>query len=259
MQRKVIAYALFGQSPSYAAFLPAIIRANVTLFPPNEGWKTVIYCDKTNFDRIPVYGDDLVIKFCKTWPEDKPIPRGKAALWRMTPDVTVDYVFARDLDSLPTPRERACMEGFIESGAPFHNIFDHPLHSGIMGGLCGFDVKKFIEHTGIECLRQLYDAGEKAIPNLDWDVHSADQDVLNQVLIVDKKIPILLYQNPPKMTGPLEWTKTAVGMSSKLLHEAEALVPHMGAAGFAVQKAINFYEKHGDTELMARIRKAEGL
>ena len=53
-----------------------------------------------------------------------------ASLWRFLPlsDPLVDVVLSRDLDSALNEREAAAVEEWLQSGANFHLMRDHPKH-----------------------------------------------------------------------------------------------------------------------------------
>lgn len=66
-----------------------------------------------------------------------------AMCWRLDPlwEPTTGYLLCRDLDALPTFRERRSVDRWIASGKPIHAMHDSISHMGtlLMGGMVGFD------------------------------------------------------------------------------------------------------------------------
>ena len=126
--KKVVSIALFGERyTEYAKYLPAFVRAHLNIFPD---WKLIIHCDRR-------YDPPFIHRFYATGLVSivtrDPAMLCTSMLWRMSPVFPgfaedAEYVFCRDIDSLPMPRDRAAMEWFINSGATTHTIHDNEMH-----------------------------------------------------------------------------------------------------------------------------------
>lgn len=236
---KVIAYSVFGpESYKYTKYLPAVEAAHRVLFPDYM---------------FAVHRESLI----RTEPRP---PLCKAMLFRLGPLFwpNVDAVFCRDIDSLPTPRDRAACEEFLVSDADVHTIHDAPVHDGMLGGLCGFkaSVRRGLAEFGVRSLEDFYDAAEQAVcatphlaQNFSWERKGADQDALNCFIVPNFRV--LVHANPGRnhrgffsQYKSVIWRPTpqiGSGLPTDKLFEAEALSPFLGAPGFNVEKALAFY------------------
>lgn len=260
---KVISLALFdGPTPvdaswrvPYIQFLPAFVRAHHELFPVEEGWELVIHTD-THADQHRLLRCYEEAGLLRTQPME-PVPLTKAMLWRMMPVLDfqlgdghhcdTEVVFCRDIDSLPTPRDKKCCDDFLASNASAHTILDSPYHANMMGGLCGFKTEEFRQETGIQTLADLYAmAGD-----VDWDARGTDQQVLNEQ--VAPKMKILQHGVGQGPRGSFIQARSIPLLADS---PANALTAHMGAAGFDVGAAVTYYDALGG-RVIDRIRKAE--
>lgn len=274
--KKIVSLALFGSGNIYARYFGAFARAHLNLFPIAEGWKLRVHCDGAvksgRYGRVldRFAGDGLVeISHMLAQP---PVLT-KAMLWRLDPvfDSTVDYVFARDLDACPMPRDRAVCDQFILSQAVVHTVHDNLQHTGIMGGLCGFHAPAYRAATGFKSLDDLYRAAN--LTDEQWALHGMDQIALNTLQV---RGPLLLehrfggwMQGAP--TGAIReaseyhcsaWSAPVpdVGVSrfvGELAARADRLANHMGAAGYDRETAVKFYDEYGDPEIAARVAACE--
>lgn len=270
--RKVISIALFGEGDKYAQYLPAFVRAHHNLFPAREGWELRVHVD----DRV----SDLLISYAKADLIEIMLmgkaPLTKAMLWRMAPvfDTDVDFVFCRDLDAIPMPRDRACCEEFI-SVAPsrklgVHTIHDNLFHEGIMGGLCGYYTPVLREVTGWNSLGDLY----AAAGNVNYEQHGVDQLVLNRLLLKAGG-PRLFehrfagwHKGPGKHSSRKAGSYPCAGVSSPVpdslppkpiegANWADLLGNHLGCAGYDIEAAIKFWDEEGDPAITAAIKACE--
>lgn len=186
----VASYALFShplgaceQGPEvswrgwfYVRFLPALVRAHHACFP---SWELRIHHDSSILNRY--YGDVLLRLadegLVRLVPLPKPAKICEGMLWRMMPawDPYVDAFITRDIDSLPTPRDRVMVDEWLESGADVHVIHDSQSHTGLMGGMCGYRAKPLRDRLGMDGWNDLLkvQAGLEA--------HGYDQILLNQL------------------------------------------------------------------------------
>ena len=248
---KVMSYALYWRANSryehpnagawtgfrfYPSFLPTLVRAHHVVFP---GYELRIHhdgCIATCY-----YGQALIelsnrglVKLCY---------RGPAStlcgpmLWRLAPiwQDGVEFVFCRDVDALPMPRERIAVEEFVrQPHIAAHAIYDSPQHgNGLCGGMIGFNTHRFRMVTGIGSLAALYAAGV----DFDLDVPGADQELLNAHVL-------------PRLDGHL-MRRRDIPPGDGL----DALAPHIGI-GYARAPVLDFCKGKGRTD---EIEEVEAL
>jgi hypothetical protein len=105
-------------------------------------------------------------------------PLCEAMLWRMKPcfNLDVTHVLCRDADALVTYREAQRVQQWLEGGKGCHSILDNPAHSGLMGGMVGFDTAKLKAATSWQTWDQMIEG---------WDLthRGSDQHLLNQRIL----------------------------------------------------------------------------
>lgn len=271
--KRVISLAVFGEG-GYWRYLGTYIRAHHSLF---SSFELRVHHDES-IDRVP-YGKALyaladrgliqLVSMITSCP-----CTGKCAkmLWRLAPawDPNVSYVFSRDLDSLPTWRERCVVEEFISSGCGLHTIHDNVSHCGVMGGLCGVNVTSFREAIGAMTFREFIIAA--GYTNARWDVHGADQDYLNgkiapRMSILEHSVFKRTDENGNQIhrspsTNTVRFITEVpnlgtLGVSEKVRQESDALVNYMGTAGYHLERALEFYESRDVCPVLDRIEQAE--
>lgn len=276
--KKVISLSLFnGDSESGARYwkaLPGFVRAHHTLFPRFE---LRIHHDET-IDAAP-YGTALKRLAEHDLLKLVPVPsrprQGKCErmLHRLMPawDLEVEYVFSRDVDSIPTWRERCLAEAFIESAArretDAHTIWDNVMHTGIMGGLCAFRA---------EALRDLYPTFDAfvdaaAYSDEEWAIHGADQNHLNanvapklrlfehDVYVARDESGERLYRKPT--LGAVRFdtdvpTFDDFAVPVEVREASNTFINYIGAAGYRTDDALAFYNKR--CPVIDEIRDCEG-
>ena len=274
--RKIISTALFGSGDAYGQYLPALVLAHHSVFPDAEGWVLRVHVDRAveggrwgrflralaakNLVEVEVMGD---------------APLCRAMLWRLNPvfGPLNNYVFCRDADSLPMPRDRAACEQFISSHCVVHSVHDNVVHRGIMGGLCGFRAVLFQYQTGLRTLSDIYGLADRA--GVDWSMKGADQGVLASLLLRSGSPELFEHRFAGWSNGPRFLSERAPGSydcpsqsapvpdvgTSRLVPEltaqADRLAPHLGAAGFDHGAARRFYEEHGDVVITKHVNDCE--
>lgn len=278
--KKVISIAVFGEGDkgeSYAQYLPAFVRAHLNLFPLEENWRLHVYTGREIMlghrgSTLRRLGEAGLISLT-VMAQQAPLTKGM--LWRMAPvfEDGIEYVFCRDLDACPMPRDRAVCDQFIASEATVSACHDNLSHAGVMGGLSGYHAPAFRKATGFNSLEDLY-----AFANLNnnvWAQHGTDQNVLNR-LIDRPGGPTLLehrfngwtegkptaYRRAAATYACPAWsTPTPDKGKSKLTGDlavrADQLANHLGAAGFDHLAAKAFWDTHGDPKLAAKIAECE--
>ena len=276
--KKVISVALFGPGDRYAQYLPALALGHLNLYPRDEDWSLRVHvgCVEDRWIKFlsRLCREKLIeITFMHPWE----VGKCEAMLWRLEPlfDPGVDYVFCRDLDAPPMPRDRACMEQFIRSEAMMHTVHDAPVHVGVMGGLCGFRVAELRRATDWKALADVY---RSAGDDVDWSRHGADQDVLNRLVFGHDhtSLTLLEHRYAGWHCGPRERRRALPGSYRcqswsapvpddgyrshplDLVREADLLGAHLGCADYDYTAARAFWEEHGDPAIARLVRECEG-
>jgi hypothetical protein len=118
-----------------------VLRANAVLF---KDWKTILHIDhesyhspyKDYFAGLRSAGVDVMLRY-KT-------DLCRAMLWRLDPVEYAEHTICRDLDSLPTLRERKAVEQWLINDTLAHSINDSVSHTiPLMGGMVGFKKNAF--------------------------------------------------------------------------------------------------------------------
>lgn len=267
--KKVISIALFGEGDKYSRYLPAFVRAHLNLFPIEEGWKLRVHWDG-DYYKLQKYHFAGLIEARHM----ESAPLTKAMLWRLDPvfDPSVDFVFCRDLDAPPMPRDRACCEEFIKAApktkCSVHTIHDNVMHVGIMGGLCGFHAPAFRDVTGFKTLNDLCKAA--AHTDAQWAQHGADQIALNNLLLKQGGPRLFEHRYNGWHAGVGTNLSRAVGKyacggvsspvsnaASRYGRQADLLGNHLGCAGYDHDAAVKFWDEHGDREIAAAVKACE--
>lgn len=163
----------------YARYLPALVRTHHAIFPD---WELRIHHDSSIWSCY--YGDvilnlaDLGLLKLIQLPDPKEVCEGM--LWRMRPiwDHDVDAVITRDVDSMPSPRERVMVDEWLASDKAVHVIHDSTSHYGMMGGLCGYRAAQLRGLTEMHSF-----AGLTAAPGQGLQKYGGDQTLLNERIV----------------------------------------------------------------------------
>ncbi len=275
---KVISVALFGERASqYSVFLRAFMRGHLNLFPPADGWKLRVHVDSgvakiETAALIRRYAHAGLCDSVLMYRDGDSPPLCKGMLWRLDPirDPNVEYVFCRDLDAPPMPRDRAACDQFVASAAALHTIHDSDQHVGIMGGLCGVWTSEFHRLTGLHNLDDLF--AFAGLTDGEWSRHGADQVVLNRIVVAHPNLTLLEHRyngwhngpgvKPAREAGsyaceawstpvPDEgWFTTKNGLKYGFVaDEADRLGGHLGCAGYDHEAALSYWNNHGDSEI----------
>lgn len=143
----VVSYSIYGNNEKY--LMPLLISVRHLLPRYYPGWQIRIYHDssvpvdfltqiKHGRDKKPLGyvrlvnvedaadpSEPLLKDSWASW-----LPRVNPMVWRLlvASDPHVDTYAIRDSDSVPNQRERAAVDEWLESGAAFHLMHDHPNH-----------------------------------------------------------------------------------------------------------------------------------
>jgi len=140
---KIIAFSLFGNDPRYTANIEQVIHCYNQLFCD---WKCRIYAAK---DVDAKYIELLTALGCEIIIMEKTGIDARYTNWRfLAIEEGAEAVIIRDLDSLPTKREKIMIGQWLASDKKFHIIRDHVNHNSfVMAGMWGIkkndiDIKK---------------------------------------------------------------------------------------------------------------------
>ncbi len=276
--KKVISIAAFGDGDTYTKYLPAFVLAHHNLFPKHEGWELRVHVDnKVACGRWGEFLRALEVKGLVRVELMGPAILTKAMLWRMAPvfDDKTEYVFCRDLDAAPMPRDRRACDQFISSGCNAHTVHDNVAHIGMMGGLCGFKSAPFRWAAVMGRLDDLY--AFAAETDASWAQHGTDQNVLNRLIQERPSIQLLEHRYAGWKDGkpgrearqPGDYSCMAFSamlpdigvapwLDESLMYRADSLANHLGSAGYDENAAWNFWTIHGDREIAKIVSGAEG-
>lgn len=130
---KVISFSLFGTDPTYLAGAIANAWLAKEYFPD---WTCRFYAGTTaSVDPRPLLDAGAQVFDCSDRPQD-----WSALLWRYETlsDPDIEAHLFRDCDSRLSAREAAAVAEWLDSGAEFHIIRDHPEHyMPMMAGMWG--------------------------------------------------------------------------------------------------------------------------
>jgi hypothetical protein len=243
--KKVIGLAVFGDG-RYGAYLSTVVRAYLTLFP---GYELRIHHEdvlRTNYGRtLNVLHDRGLVRLIQM-----PVREGQGKcekmLWRLAGawDPDVEYVFSRDLDALPTWREREATEEFIASGLDASTIEDNPMHCGMMGGLCGFRA---------DVLRRSFSSfgdfiARASFSDEQWAHHGADQHHLNRNIVPRMTVFEHSIHKQPTTRSTVFATSIApfidYNVPKEVYGPSNMIVPYMGVADYDRVVALEFYNRH---------------
>lgn len=154
----------------------------------------------------------------------------EAMLWRMMPcfqsDVT--HVLCRDSDALVTYREAQRVQQWLEGGKGLHCIHDAPGHSGLMGGMTGFDTAKLKAATS-------WQTWDDMIRGWDLTERGSDQHLLNQ-----RVLPHM--QSEMHIHGATDKFPRLPNVDAKFW-ESDLTVRHIGSAGVVEMETIRFFNR----------------
>ena len=138
---KIISFSLWGNSKQYCCGAIENAKLAKVLFPD---WTCRFYCGAN----VPLRVQNE-LKALGAEMRYRPAPMGFIGLfWRFEvafDDAAVERFIVRDTDSRLTPRDKACVDEWIESGEPCHIIRDCESHGAWMLGATWGLVPEFIE------------------------------------------------------------------------------------------------------------------
>lgn len=170
----VISFSVWGEQEKYLQGAMENLALAPKFYP---GWACRFYCDAQVPDRymdmLEFYGAEVVrMPRCDNM---------EGLYWRFQPmfDKTADRFIVRDTDSGLNEREADAVVEWVESGASFHVMRDHPEHNvAVMGGMWGAKAGSIPE---FRILMEVWQAMFKGNPgNPRGQFHGGDQEFLAQ-------------------------------------------------------------------------------
>lgn len=155
-------------------------------------------------------------------------------LWRMKPIWTIDvsHVLCRDADAITTYKEAQYIQDWLESGVAVSSIHDNPAHSGLMGGMVGFDTAAFKALTRINSFDEL-------IANRDLSERGSDQHLLNGEILPKIKHDVKTYGQDFEMGSRLK----KLPLVDEKLWESSLVARHIGSAGVVEMEILRFFKR----------------
>lgn len=263
----VISYSIYGTNNFYWQYLPCLIRAHHVIF---NNWNIKFYHD-SNIENM-YYGNVLLELEKKGIVElsgsiKKEDKHCKAMLRRMMPlwEDKYEYVFCRDVDSLPTGRERWAMEKFMSTDAVVHAINDHKEHNiPMLGGMIGFNVKKFNNIMNINNFDDFFALDKDNYDS--WDHKGKDQDFLNSNVWGKFRNVACVHRiewedqedknNVPYIYRTID--KICIDKNlDDIIENSNKYANFIGTDGYEKVKALKFFHRYGKQDIENIILKAE--
>lgn len=240
----------------FAQFLPMLVRAHHVVW---EGWDMVIHHDDEVVG-LPYF--DVLIRLheaglLRLRHEGEAPSLCGAMLWRMLPIFTgeYEYVACRDVDAMPMPRDRKCVEEFIASGMTMHCIHDNASHSGLMGGMIAVNCKQFVDRF----------SGDLTFSGEGWNVQGKDQNWLNREIEPLVRHSLMIHTSKPFDSDPcasLRQIPPRVAAADQVARgigvpdpEADAVAPGIGVCDWP-SKAFAYYDAM-DIPIINKIKEIE--
>jgi hypothetical protein len=238
----VISLSLFGYNQNhqychphqtFVRFLPLIIRAYDSLYPD---WKIHLFINKESYDFMPAFYDGISNNnIIDKLSFKQSTSLCKDMLWRIEPVSYANRTLCRDIDSLPTYRDRQMTEIWMNDDTIAHSINDSSSHTiALMGGMVSFK-------------KNAFDTKMVDSYSIDWNIKGADQNFLN-----DKVYPIVcnsitehrIQGMPVRNENECSYNQVSdVNVDCKLSTELKArcnqLVNHAGQGGFHLGQVHN--------------------
>jgi hypothetical protein len=155
MSKRVISFCLYGNTPKYTHGLIEAIVSYKMLFINWEIWVYVSAnsVSKNIIDIIKNFGCNVIMskEVGTQWEPTGigPCENNEPMFWRFLPlyEKDIDFFISRDADSRCSIREKKMVDEFISSNKSVHSILDQGCHHGLMGGMCGFNMKQLKQYS----------------------------------------------------------------------------------------------------------------
>lgn len=237
---KLISYSLFNggaerfEMAYYIRGFYLNLRMNLHIYPD---WRTHVELDQATFEKYhPLFEwlrDNALLSFNVN--PDVNVPLCKGMLWRFKPCFMVDvsHILCRDADSITTYREALIVQRWLEAGLPVLALNDNRAHSGLMGGMVGFNTAYLKAVTGSHSFEQL-------IGNWQLQERGSDQDWMNQYLSPKIENDVMLRT---REAIPDDYDVRPLPQVNPFLWESNLCTRHIGAAGFNEMEVLRFLKR----------------
>jgi hypothetical protein len=257
VKNNAVVFSLFGYESehkdchsfnSFLRFFAVNLRAYSLIY---NDWTIRLYIDSMSFNAYEKYFSLLSEKGIVDIVVKKQEELCRSMLWRIEPINEFDVIICRDIDSLPTFKELACVVEWLSSDCMAHAISDSVSHTiNLMGGMVGFRKNAFT----------LTNAG---FQGFSFKTKGSDQDFLNKVIL--PKLPqskimehrFLGYNYcEGKTVNHLLEQLNSLYASNESAKRADRLVNHIGQGGFHMEKCYNVeIDRHYEGALNFYVRQ----
>lgn len=241
---KLICFSLFTapcepfERLSYIRGLYFNVRMNSLIFPD---WRTHLEVDAKIYDEFEGLFDwlknncNLNLQVNKI--EDVPLCTGM--IWRMKPlfisDVT--HILCRDADALTSYREALAVQQWVESPKHCHAMIDNRAHSGLMGGMVGFENSWFKGCMEVNNWEQM-------VHGWDFSQRGSDQNWLNAKVLPRIKDDLYWSGGPMGVKIPDIYSSEPLPQVEKRLWESNLIMQFIGSPGINEMEALRFFRSH---------------
>lgn len=236
-----------GRGVFFKGYLPALMRSFRSVY---RDWELVIHHD----NRVLEWEYFRVLEAMHARGLLRLVPKGTAwtlcgsMMFRLCPifEEGADVVLCRDVDSLPTPRDRRAVDKWIASGHPCHAAHDSISHMGtpLLGGMVGFRAPWFREKVAKSWGAIIEECNEMGI---DLNQHGADQQWLNRAVWPLAQKDGCVYDTPDTLGG-----------KDDPRDDCDGYARGVGGAYHAGPVADWYDKHHPDEELLAIEREILG-
>lgn len=165
-------------------------------------------------------------------------PKCEGMLRRMKPifDQNVTHILCRDADALSSYREALIVQKWLESQKKCHAIIDNWAHSGLMGGMVGFQTAWFRGCMEVNDWEQMLRG---------WDLsqHGSDQTWLNAKVLPKIKDDLMWSGGPQGEDIPDAYSQAPLPQVPAMLWESNLCSSFIGAPGFNEMEVIRFFRR----------------
>ena len=241
---KLISYSLFNSEGTqnfeklfYLRGMYYNCRMNSFLFPD---WRSHLEVSRDIYNEYQGLFDWLITNnnLSLNINEENNPPRCKGMLMRMKPifDQDVTHILCRDADALSSYREALVVQKWLESTKKCHAILDNRAHSGLMGGIVGFQTAWF---------RGCMEVGswEQMISGWDFSQHGADQNWLNAKVLPRIKDDLMWSGGPLGEEIPDAYSQAPLPQVAPMLWESNLIMQFIGSPGFNELECIRFFKR----------------
>lgn len=282
--KNIASYALFGNRPEASArqgdavtgtriyywnCLPGLIRSHHHLWP---NWELRIHVDSTyETDRSRLLRAYVAEGLATIKYVEENISTCRSMLWRLLPlwEEDVGYVLSRDVDSMPSLKDRRATETFMQTGAALHCMNDNEAHgSYVMGGMVSFyapTVRRFLADCGIPSWQELINRGPRyglAEPSGGPDQNLLVHEVWNRFYpngICSHRFSGLPHDPQLKACfSSVDTTMRPFGVADAVIdNDVDKLNPFLGCSGYPIEETKVFFDTHGFSYITEKIQRAE--